>query len=108
MVSHDTSQLQAAQAMTKECVKVNAMATVKETLGAILAARQRCALVVDENDLLEGIMTPTDLQREVLRAAEESIYSDVPSVVEVQPCMINGQFLREMLDAFPFLVDYKT
>lgn len=69
--------------MSKDFVKVNAMATVKETLGSMLAAQQRCALIVDENDLLEGIMTFTDLQREVLRAAEESVFSDNPSIVEV-------------------------
>lgn len=75
--------LQASQAMSKDFVKVNAMATVKESLGAMLAGGQRCALVVDENDLLEGIMSSSDLQREVLRAAEESVFSDAPITVEV-------------------------
>ena len=74
---------QAADAMSKDFVKVNAMATVKESMGAMLAGGHCCALVVDENDLLEGIMTPSDLQREVLRAVEESIYSARPVVLEV-------------------------
>jgi len=69
--------------MSKDFVKVNAMATVKESVGAMLAGGQRCALVVDENDLLEGIMTSSDLQREVFRATEESAFSDTPIIVEV-------------------------
>lgn len=64
-------------------MKVNAMATVKESVGAMLAGGQRCALVVDENDLLEGIVSSSDLQREVLRATEESVFSDLPIIVEV-------------------------
>lgn len=71
--------------MSKDFVRVNAMTTVKESLGAMLAGGQRCALVVDENDLLEGLMSPCDLQQEVLRAVEESIYSNAPIIVEVYP-----------------------
>ena len=69
--------------MSKDFVRVNAMATVKETMSAMLAGGHCCALVVDENDLLEGIMAPSDLQREVLRAVQESMYSAVPVVLEV-------------------------
>jgi hypothetical protein len=75
--------LQVTQAMSKDFVKVHAMATVKESLGEMLAGGQRCALVVGENDLLEGIITSSDLQREVLRAVEESVFSDAPAIVEV-------------------------
>lgn len=75
--------LQVAQAMSKDFVRVNAMATVKESLGAMLVDGQRCALVVDENGLLEGILSSSDLQREVLRAVEESVFSDAPAIVEV-------------------------
>ncbi len=71
-------------AMSTDYVKVNAMATIKEAFGVMVAGQQRCALVVDENDLLEGLITPSDLQREVLRAAEASVYSDEAIIVEVQ------------------------
>ena len=77
------SVLQAADAMTKDFVRVNAISTVKESIGAMLAGGQCCCLIVDENDLLEGIMSPSDLQREVLRAVQESVYSAVPVVLEV-------------------------
>jgi CBS domain-containing protein len=55
--------------MSKSFVKVLATATVKESVQAMLDARQSCAFVVDENDLLEGIMTLSDLKQVVLRAA---------------------------------------
>lgn len=89
-VSEDAlmNELQASQAMSKDFVRVNAMSTVKESLGAMLAGGQRCALVVDENDLLEGIMSSSDLQREVLRATEESVFSDVPIIVEVDTMLV--------------------
>ncbi|KAG0624168.1 hypothetical protein M758_3G228900 [Ceratodon purpureus] len=82
------NECQVAQAMSKDFVKVNAMATVKEGLGAMLAGGQRCALVVDESDILEGIISSSDLQREVLRAVEESVFSDVPAVVEVDMMLV--------------------
>ena len=72
--------------MSKDFVKVNAMATVKESLGAMLAGGQRCALIVDEDDLLEGILTPSDLQREVLGTVEESVVSGSPAGLEVSFC----------------------
>jgi CBS domain containing-hemolysin-like protein len=75
--------IQVVQAMARDCVKVHATATVKETLGAVVAARQDCALVVDENGLLEGILTPSDLQGKVLRATEEFDSSEEASNVEV-------------------------
>lgn len=80
--------MQASQAMSTDFVKVNAMATVKESLGAMLARGERCALVVDDDDLLEGIISSSDLQREVLRATEESAFSDAPITVEV--CMLTS------------------
>jgi CBS domain containing-hemolysin-like protein len=76
-------KIQVREAMSTDYVKVHAMATIKEAFGVMVAGRQRCALVVDENDLLEGLITPSDLQREVLRAAEESVYSDEAIIVEV-------------------------
>ncbi|KAG0599558.1 hypothetical protein M758_12G161400 [Ceratodon purpureus] len=82
------NECKAADAMSKDFVKVNAMATVKESMGAMLAGGHCCALVVDENDLLEGIMTPSDLQREVLRAVEESIYSARPVVLELDSILV--------------------
>jgi CBS domain containing-hemolysin-like protein len=69
--------------MSRDCVKVHATATVKETLGAVVAARQYCALVVDENGLLEGILTPSDLKGEVLKATKEFVSSEEPRDVEV-------------------------
>jgi CBS domain-containing protein len=76
------------QAMARDCVKVHPTATVKETLGAVVAARQDCALVVDENGLLEGILTPSDLQGKVLQATEEFVSSEEASNVEVESTLV--------------------
>lgn len=70
--------------MSKDFVRVNAMTTVKESIGAMLVGGQRYAFVVDENDLLEGIMSSSDLQREVFRAVEESVSYVDPITVKVK------------------------
>ncbi|CAM6082196.1 unnamed protein product [Calypogeia fissa] len=79
--------IKVSQAMSKTFVTVQAIATVKETIGQILSKQQRCALVVDENDLLEGIFTFSDLEREVMRAAESS-YSGHRAVVDVDKMLV--------------------
>eukprot|EP00897_Mesotaenium_endlicherianum_P006455 jgi/Mesen1/5838/ME000297S05026 len=68
--------IKVAVAMSSNYVKVQASATVKEAVAAMLEGQQACALVVDEDDLLEGIMTLTDLQREAIRAAEAASQGD--------------------------------
>lgn len=62
-------ELKVGQAMSKSFAKVQATATVKEAVQAMVEIRQSCVLVVDENDLLEGIMTLSDLQQNVFEAA---------------------------------------
>lgn len=62
--------------MSKGYVKVLANATVKETVASMIEVNQKCALVVDDNDLLEGIFTLDDLQREVFRAMKEASHEE--------------------------------
>lgn len=62
--------------MSKSFAKVQATATVKEAVQAMLDVRQSCVLVVDENDLLEGIMTLSDLQQDVYKAAMATSQGD--------------------------------
>lgn len=70
-------ELKVEQAMSKFFAKVHATATVKEAVKAMLDVQQSCVLVVDDNDLLEGVMTTSDLQRDVLRAAMATAQGDV-------------------------------
>jgi len=93
--------------MLVDFVRVNAMTTVKESLGAMLASGQRCALVVDENDLLEGIMSSSDLQHEVLRVVEESIYSNVPIIIEVNSFFLLQSILFSYLCLDKFNLNVK-
>lgn len=69
-------ELKVGQAMSKSFAKVQATATVKEAVQAMLDVRQSCVLVVDENDLLEGIMTLSDLQQDVYKAAMATSQGD--------------------------------
>ncbi|EFJ35443.1 hypothetical protein SELMODRAFT_80641 [Selaginella moellendorffii] len=80
-------EIKVAQAMTKTYVKVQATATVKEAVAAMLSVQQRCVIVVDDNELLEGIMTLADLHKEVIRAAMATSRGDV-TVLEVDSMLV--------------------
>lgn len=56
---------QVSQVMSKNYVKVAATITLKEAIKLMDDKRQRCVLVVDAEDLLEGILTLGDIQRHV-------------------------------------------
>lgn len=58
--------------MSKEYVKVLNTATLEETVKLIVENRQSCALVVDDDDLLEGILTLGDVQRGLSKASNGS------------------------------------
>ncbi|KAL3684926.1 hypothetical protein R1sor_002948 [Riccia sorocarpa] len=79
--------IKVSQAMSKHFVKVLPFATVKETIAAMLKGGKRCAHVVDENDLLEGIFTCADLENEVLKAAEMTVMGD-PTLLEVEKTLV--------------------
>ncbi|KAJ7546555.1 hypothetical protein O6H91_08G044500 [Diphasiastrum complanatum] len=76
-----------SQAMSKDFVKVQPTATVKEAIAAMLEAQQRCVLVVDDNDLLEGIMTLTDLHDTVVGAAMATSHGDV-TILEADSMLV--------------------
>lgn len=58
-----------ASAMSQTFLTVPPTATVRETVAAMLASRQWCALVVGEGGVLEGILTLADVQTEAKKAA---------------------------------------
>lgn len=55
--------LKVSQAMSKRYVKVPPSATVTETLTLLSDKQQMCALVVDHEDFLEGLITLGDISR---------------------------------------------
>nr|CAB3450911.1 unnamed protein product [Digitaria exilis] len=67
--------LKVSQAMSKIYVKVLPSATVTEALKLLHDNQQNCALVVDPEDFLEGIITLGDIRRMGLELHEESFIS---------------------------------
>lgn len=88
-------ELKVGQAMSKNFAKVHATATVKEAVKAMLDVQQSCVLVVDDDDLLEGVMTLSDLKHDVLRAAMatsqgDTTIFDVNNILVAAVCSGNG------------------
>lgn len=49
--------------MSRNYLKVSSVGILRETIQLMRERRQNCALVVDIEDLLEGILTAGDIQR---------------------------------------------
>lgn len=58
--------------MSKNFVKVDPSATVKEAIKLMYDKQQRCVLVVDHEDFLEGILTIGDIRRKGLELFVET------------------------------------
>ncbi|KAH7439203.1 hypothetical protein KP509_04G050000 [Ceratopteris richardii] len=102
-------ELKVGQAMLRTYAKVQATATVKEAVQTMLDVGQSCVLVVDEDDLLEGIFSISDLQREVFRAAMATSQGD-PTMLDVNSTLVaaicTGNFTccdndREIVVCYP-------
>lgn len=65
-----------SQAMSTSYVKVSAKVTLKEAMQLMIENQQNCVLLVDDEGLLEGIMTLGDLQRQVQGAANVNAQGD--------------------------------
>jgi CBS domain-containing protein len=61
--------------MSKKYVKVPPSATVMEALNLLNDKQQMCALVVDHEDFLEGLITLGDIRRMGLELSGESCIS---------------------------------
>lgn len=61
--------------MSKNYVKVPASLTLKEAIKCMHDNHQNCVLVVDDEDLLEGILTYGDVRR--LQSKSDSRFLDV-------------------------------
>lgn len=68
--------------MWKDYVRVPPTVTLKETLKLMHDRKQNCALVVDAEDLLEGILTSGDIRRALSKSSTDAPNSD-PSVLDV-------------------------
>ncbi|XP_020083055.1 chloride channel protein CLC-f [Ananas comosus] len=88
--------LKVSQAMSKNFVKVDPSATVKEAIKLMYDKQQRCVLVVDHEDFLEGILTIGDIRRKGLELFVETPRSPKgdPPVLDVNSSLISSCLTR--------------
>lgn len=68
--------------MSTNYVKVSLTVTLKEAIKCMTDSQQKCLLVVDSEDLLEGILTVGDMKRYLSTASSDgdSTLADVCSL----------------------------
>ncbi|PPD79699.1 hypothetical protein GOBAR_DD23370 [Gossypium barbadense] len=81
--------LRVSKAMSKKYLKVSMAATVKEAMKCMHDNHQKFALVVDEDNFLEGIITLGDIRR-CLSKKQPSDISKGDSTADVNPCLVSS------------------
>ncbi|PPS16162.1 hypothetical protein GOBAR_AA04411 [Gossypium barbadense] len=81
--------LRVSKAMSKKYLKVSMAATVKEAMKCMHDNHQKFALVVDEDEFLEGIITLGDIRR-CLSKKQPSDISMGDSTADVNPCLVSS------------------
>ncbi|KAI3974322.1 hypothetical protein MKX01_030991 [Papaver californicum] len=84
--------LKVSQVMSKSYVKVAAAISLKEAIKLMDDERQRCVLVVDAEDLLEGILTLGDIQRHVAKMYGDE--SNSGTLLDVNNCVVSSVCTR--------------
>lgn len=83
-------ELKVSQAMSKNCVKVPLVITLKEAIDCMHDNQQKCVLVVDEEDFLEGILTYGDIRRCLSKNSDttksDSRHLDVNTILVSSVC----------------------
>ncbi|XP_073312873.1 chloride channel protein CLC-f-like isoform X2 [Primulina huaijiensis] len=75
--------LKVSQAMSHNCLKVSPSQSLREVLNCMSDGQQNCALVVDADDYLEGILTYGDIKRWLFRRSGD-----------VNTCTVSPVFTR--------------
>nr|KJB81482.1 hypothetical protein B456_013G147500 [Gossypium raimondii] len=81
--------LMVSKAMSKKYLKVSMAATVREAMKCMHDNHQKFALVVDEDEFLEGIITLGDIRR-CLSKKQPSDISMGDSTADVNPCLVSS------------------
>nr|UTD53594.1 chloride channel F [Casuarina glauca] len=83
-------ELKVSQVMSKDCVKVPLAITLKEAIDRMHCNKQKCALVVDEEDFLEGILTYGDIRRCLSKNSDTTVgdsrHPDVNTILVSSVC----------------------
>ncbi|GMY30720.1 chloride channel protein CLC-f [Fagus crenata] len=86
-------KLEVSQAMSKNCVKVSLAKTLKEARDCMDDNQQTCVLVVDEEGLLEGILTFGDIRRYLSKKSSDIAESDSRHS-DVNACLVSSVCTR--------------
>lgn len=70
------ADLKVSQAMSKKYVKVSPATTLKDASKCMLDSKQNCVIVVDKENLLEGILTYGDIRRYLSKTPTDALTSD--------------------------------
>ncbi|KAF8414336.1 hypothetical protein HHK36_002337 [Tetracentron sinense] len=81
--------LKVSQAMSKNFLKVSPTITLKETIKLMHDSQRNCVLVVDAEDLLEGILTLGDVRRRVSKMSGDASMGD-STVLDVNTCLVSS------------------
>ncbi|KAL5707026.1 hypothetical protein ACHQM5_025125 [Ranunculus cassubicifolius] len=82
--------LKVSQAMSKNYVKVLPTTTLKDTISVMHDSLHNCILVIDGEDLLEGIVTFGDIQRRALKISSDASSNGDRSVLDVKTCLVSS------------------
>ncbi|GLT26453.1 hypothetical protein SLA2020_015160 [Shorea laevis] len=81
--------LKVARAMSKKYLKVSMAVTLKEAVKCMHDNHQKCVLVVDDEDFLEGILTYGDAQRYLSQKSSDTSKSDLTHM-NVNTCPVSS------------------
>ncbi|KGN55984.1 chloride channel protein CLC-f [Cucumis sativus] len=83
--------LKVSQAMSKNYLKVSLSTYLKDALKYMKDNQQNCALVVDDDDFLEGILTHGDIKRYLFKKYGDAFMGDSLSV---DTCLVSSIYTR--------------
>ncbi|WCJ32529.1 Chloride channel protein CLC-f [Euphorbia peplus] len=86
--------LKVSKAMSKNYAKILAVSTLKEAIDFMHKMKQNCVIVVDDEDLLEGILTYGDVRR--LSRKSDEVSSGDSTTKDVKNCLVSSVCTREI------------
>ncbi|KAJ6967268.1 hypothetical protein NC652_004734 [Populus alba x Populus x berolinensis] len=86
--------LKVSKAMSKNYAKVALSLTLKEAIKYMHDSKQNCLLVVDDEDLLEGILTYGDIRR-LSKTSSDASTGD-STIIDVNTCLVSTVCTREI------------
>ena len=86
--------MQASQAMSKHYLKVSGTTNVMEAISLMQDNRETCALVVDAEDMLEGILTLGDVRRGLSRKSANTSIPLESNLSVPDVCLLSAKCFR--------------